>query len=210
MRGKLVIAAFLLVSGMAQAAPDAGLEIGPGSHVFWTSVYDGGSDNFREALLIKGDDFEIYRNEGELSEGTVEDHFVVFSGLYAAPCNGDMPTADERSRLAEAWPLEPGKTLSIESGDGAEFTVGAAREFFLMGKSWPAHAVSASYGGDESNAEEFVILDDIALVVSFDWDENARDTATLVTTPSAGSLEPVATETLGNCAELLDTETQKN
>jgi hypothetical protein len=183
--------------------------MGPGSKVFWTSAYDGGSDRFYETLLAQGADFEIFRNDGEWSEGGTSDHFAVFSGIYFTPCDAEMPSDEERAEIAALWPLTEGASVELSSGDGATFEIGAQRDFFLMGKKWPAHDITGKYFGDEPSEEGLIVLDDMPLTVAIRWQEGGSDTATLVTAPMSVASSPVDTDLIGNCASLLNTETNK-
>lgn len=206
----LLFGAFIFVSGAAQAAPERAIPMGPGSKVFWTSAYDGGSDRFYETLIAQGEDFEIFRNDGEWSEGGTSDHFAVFSGIYFSACDMEMPTDDERAKIAALWPLTEGASVELSSGDGATFEIGAQRDFFLMGKTWPAHDITGKYFGDEPSEEGLIVLDDMPLTVAIRWQEGGVDTATLVTAPMSVASSPIDTDLIGNCASLLNTETNKN
>lgn len=189
---------------MAEAMPDQAIPMGPGSKLFWTSAYDGGSDRFHETLIAQGDDFEIFRNEGEWAEGGVSDHFAVFSGIYYVGCDTDMPSDDERQAISGLWPLEEGASLDLTTGDGATLEIGPARDFFLMGKTWPSHTVTGKYLGDEPSEEQLIVLDDLPLTVSVVWDEGGRDAVTLVTKPPAVASIEIDTDLIGNCAGLLN------
>jgi len=210
MRCALAVLAVFSGFGSAAAAPVDLIPMGPGSKLFWVSAYDGGTDRFYETLIAQGDDFQIFRNDGEWSEGGVADHFAVFSGLHVTSCDSDMPSLEDRQKLAEFWPLQPGETVTIDSDDGAEYKVGDAREFFLMGKSWPAHSVSGTYFGDEPSEDSLIILADMALTVSIRWEDLGLDTATLITPSTSVASTPIDTDLIGNCASLLNIETDKN
>lgn len=210
MRRVLAIIAITLGSGSAAAAPEQAFPFGPGSKVFWVSTMDGSVDRFYESLIAQGEDFEIFRNDGEWSDGSVTDHFVVFSGIYFTACDTEMPSVEDRQAIAGLWPLKMGAKVEIGSNSGASLEIGAARDFFLMGKNWPAHSITGKYFGDDPSEEEIIVLDDLPLTVTVRWQEGGVDTATLVTPPPSVASAPVDTDLIGNCASLLNIETDKN
>ena len=210
MRTVLGIGALFLGSGAAYAAPDQTISMGEGSAVYWTSAYDGGNDQFHETLLVQGDDFAIFRSENEWSEGEVGDHFALFSGIYFITCDMEMPTKAERTALSEMWPLTEGATIDLSSGDAVAYVVGAPTEYFLMGKWHAAHTLSGTYQGDEPSEETLIVLDDMPLTVGLHWEDGSRDAAMLVTQPKSVASTPVDTDLIGNCASLLNNETNEN
>lgn len=199
----------LLASSVAFAAPDEDvLAVGPGSYVYWASVYDGSSDRFREHIRLQGEGFEIYQNSDEYSDGTPADYYALFSGIYYAACDTEMPTAEERADLMGLWPLTEGNAVTISSDVGAIITVGEPAEFFLMGRTWPAHRVSVAYEGDDPSEESVIVLDQVPLTVTIDWEDESSDKVLLVTRPkpeSAAELDPTL---IGNCASLLTEQTE--
>lgn len=210
MRSVLAIGAMVLGFGVASAAPDSEIPIGPGTVVYWTSAYDGGSSNFRENLIAQGDDFQLFVTEGEWAPGGLEDHFALFSGIYFAACDQRMPTAEERSDLAGLWPLTTGQQVEIATGDEATLKVGAATEVFLMGETRAAHIVNSVYRGDDPSEEDLLILDNTPLTVGVLWEDGTKDRATLVTKPNSVASMPVDTDLIGNCASLINNQTNKN
>jgi len=210
MRTVLLIGAIVIGSGAAAAAPDKVLPVRPGSSIFWTSAHDGGSDKFRETVIAQGDDFEIYRNDGEWSDGGVADHFALFSGIYFASCDTEMPTAEERAEIAGLWPLTSGASVELSNGNGARFEIGVSQEFFMMGKTWEAHTITGEYSGDEPSAEELIVLDEFPLTVAVYWEDGTKDTATLVTKPTSVASTQIDTDLIGNCASLLNNLRNKN
>lgn len=210
MRAALAIGAFILGSGAANAAPDLAFQIGQGSEIFWTSAYDGGSDNFYERLVAEQDDVQIFQSVSEWAAGDESDYFVLFSGIYYTGCDGEMPTAEERAAVANMWPLTPGSSVEIKTGDGAKFEIGEPTDFYLMGRGRPAHKVTGTYYGEEETTEEFVVLNDVKLTVAIAWEEGGRDSATLVTKPDAVASTFANTDLIGTCADLLNTETDQN
>lgn len=210
MRTVLLIGAIIIGSGVASAAPDQVLPVQPGSSIFWTSAYDGGSDNFRETVIAQGDDFEIYRNDGDWSDGGVADHFALFSGIYFASCDTEMPSAEERTEIAGLWPLTSGASVELSNGNGTRFEIGVSQEFFMMGKTWAAHTITGTYSGDEPSEEALIVLDEFPLTVAVHWEDGTKDTATLVTKPTSVASTLIDTDLIGNCASLLNNLRNKN
>lgn len=184
--------------------------MGPGSHIYWASVYDGGSDNYRETLLVEGEDFALYQMVSDWAQGDTNDYFALFSGIYYAPCEDDMPTAQEREAIAGLYPLNPGDKVEIVSNGGASFTVGEATEFFLMGRPRAAHQIDVVHAGDDPSEEAIVVLDDTPLTVAIQWDESARDLARLVTSPKSVASTRVDPDLIGSCASLMNNQTNEN
>lgn len=210
MRAALAISAVLFGSGVAQAAPDQPVSLGPGSVVFWTSAQDGNADRFRETLLIEGEDFAIYQTESDWAAGDETDYFALFSGIYYNTCDLEMPNAEERDALAALWPLTEGDTAEIATDQGASVEIGEASEFFLMGKRHAAHQISISYLGEEASEETVFVLDDVPMTVAVHWEGGGRDSATLVTRPKSVASTPVDTDLIGTCASLLNNQTDEN
>ena len=206
----LIIGALIFGSGAAQAAPDLTFPIGPGSELYWTSAYDGGSDRYKEQLIAENGDAHIFRTDTEYSEGEPSDYFALFSGIYYSTCDLEMPTAAERDALKALWPLTSGSVVELQSGDGAKIEIGAPTEYYLMGQSRPAHIVTGTYYGEEESTETLVVLDDVQLTVSIEWQEDGKDSAMLVTKPDAVASTMANTDLIGNCADLLNTLTNEN
>ena len=172
--------------------------------MFWISNYDGTADQYQEKLIAKGDDFAIYHNISEWNDGEPSDYFALFDGIYYQTCDLDMPTDEERAALTALRPFEPGAQVEITSGDDARVTVGEAKDFFLMGRNWPAHEMSLSYKNEDGDSEETItVLDDLPLTVAIKWDENSQDTAMLVTRAKAELTPEINQDLIGNCASLL-------
>lgn len=155
--------------------------------MYWASLYDGNSDP--------------------------SDYHVLFSGIYFATCDTEMPSQAERDALAALRPLSEGARIEITSGDGASFTVGAPTTAFLMGRDRPAHLVSGIYAGDDAEdetTETLVVLDRAPLTASVDWQDEGRDKMMLVTQPRPDRVEPLDTDLIGNCARLWIEQTDKN
>ncbi|MEO1305044.1 MAG: hypothetical protein AAFV37_08710 [Pseudomonadota bacterium] len=208
MRAAISLGAMIMGSGAAMAAPDHAFPIGQGSELFWVSAYDGGSDRFYESIVAEQADVQIYKTQGEYAAGDVGDYFALFSGIYVAGCDGDMPTQDERSAIADLWPLTPGSVVEISSGDGAKLEVGEPTEFFLMGQSRPAHIITGTYYGEDTSTEEIIVLDDVKATVGIRWQESGQDSVVLVTRPDDPASTFADTDLIGTCADLLNTETQ--
>jgi len=210
MRGALAIATLIFGSGAAFAAPDQSIPLGPGSTIYWTSAYEGGTDKFQERLVHDGEDFHIYKTDGEAAANDPSDYFALFSGIYFTGCDTEMPNAEERAQIAGLWPLTPGASVDISTGDGAKYEVGEPQEVFLMGKTRSAHLIKGTYYGEDASGEMLTVLDDLPLTVGIQWDEGGKDTATLITRPNAVASTMVDTDLIGTCASLLNTQTDKN
>ena len=210
MRPVLIIGALFLGSGAAQAAPDLAFPLGAGSDLYWTSAYEGGSDRFTERLMAENGDVQIFRTDTEYSEGAPSDYFALFSGIYYTTCDLDMPTSEERAALEGLWPLTPGSLVEIKSGDGAKIEVGEPTDYYLMGKRRPAHVVTGTYFGEEESSETLIVLDDVKLTVSIKWQDDGKDSVMLVTKPDAVASTYPNTDLIGNCADLLNTQTNEN
>lgn len=172
--------------------------------VYWVSASDGSTDRFQERLIAEKDDAQIYQTISDWQAEDASDYFALFSGIHFVSCDEGMPTAEERDKVAGLWPLTEGAVVELTSGDGATFEVKEPLDFFLMGKTYPAHIVSGKYGGDEPSEEDLVILDEAPLTVRIDWEDGGRDTATLVTRPPAVASPLEDLDSIGNCASLLN------
>lgn len=209
MRTVLTIGAVLLGSGTAQAAPDQSPLMGPGSSVYWTSAHDGNADRFRETLLAQGEDFALFKTESEWAAGDEADYFALFSGIYYNTCDLEMPTAEERAALAGLWPLTEGGAVELSSDQGAIVEVGSQTEYYLMGQMRDAHSISLAYLGDDPSEETIFVLDALPLTVAIHWQDGSQDSATLVTRPRSVASTPVDTDLIGNCASLLNNQTEQ-
>ena len=59
-------------------------------------------------------------------------------------------------------------------------------------------------------SETLVVLDDVQLTVSIEWQEDGKDSVMLVTKPDAVASTMANTDLIGNCADLLNTQTNEN
>lgn len=210
MRAVLAIGALLFGSGVAQAAPDQSPSMGPGSTVYWTSAHDGNVDRFRETLVFQGEDFVLFKTNGDWGAGDETDYFALFSGIYYNTCDLEMPTTEERAALAALWPLTEGNKLEITTDQGTAFEVGAPIDYYLMGKAHSAHTITVAYKGEEPSGETIIVLDDLPVTVAVDWEEGGRDSVTLVTKPKSVASTPVDTDLIGTCASLLNNQIEAN
>lgn len=206
MRVALAIVFSIIGSGAAFAAPDQTIPLGPGSTIYWTSAYEGGTDKFQERFIYAGEDFDLYRTDGD---GDASDYFALFSGIYFTTCDTEMPTADERAQLAALWPLIEGASVEISTGDGAKYEVGAPAPTFLMGETRAAHVIEGTYFGEDASRETLTILEDLPFTVGIQWEDGGKDTVTLITQPDAVASTMVDTDLIGNCASLMNTQTDK-
>ena len=211
MRKALLAAGLISSFPSALAETETALPLGPGSTLFWQSIFDGDSDKFSEKVIAEGEDFKIYQSNTDFSDGGPADFFALFSGIDFRSCDDEMPTPEERIAVAALWPLEAGKTANIfvTSDNLATIEIQETTDFFLMGQTFPAHAVKIDYQNNEEVEDEaLVILDGTELTVRINWSETSRDTLSLVTKPRPGAVYDVSEEAIGTCAALL-TETKK-
>ena len=203
---RVVSALTVLMCGActAGAAPTSPIPFGPGSTIHWVSASDGNSDRFYERMIAEQGDLQIFQTVSDWPAGDASDFFALFSGVYFVSCDQDMPSAEERAKIAALWPLTEGAVVDVSTGDGATFEVKTPLEFFLMGKWFPAHVVGGKYHGDEESEEDLVILDDVPITVRIDWEDGGRDTATLITRPPAVAAPLEDSGLIGNCATLLN------
>lgn len=190
---------------MAHAAPDAVIPVGPGSHAFWATTYGSSVDRYSEKILKTGDGYELFELHEDYKSGGPSDYYALFSGIYYASCDEDMPTADERDALKALFPLMPDKSVQIGTSEsGTKISVQAPAEYFLMGKTWDAHTVKIEYTGEEPSEEVVTVLNDMPLTVRIDWDEDSKDTLLLMTKPKPDATPELDTDLIGNCASLLN------
>lgn len=209
MRLVLLMAAALIAGASAAADEKNSLAVGPGSYIYWTSAYDGGSEQYQEKMIAEGDGFAVYQSVNDYQSSDASDYFALFSGTYFTTCDAEMPTEEERKALAALLPFTAGQSVEITSGDGARVEIGAATEFFLMGKTWPAHKVAYAYAdGDGTTDEDVIVLDQVPVTVSIRWDESSVDAVTLVTRPKSEFEPDLSEDTIGNCASLFNQQIQ--
>lgn len=191
------------------AADEPGLpELEAGSSVFWTSSNNGSMDTFRERVVLTGDDWVLYQSiydSEEDEEMSPDSLFLLFGGIdYRSCVEAPLPTEAERDAIKALRPFTEGATVELASlEDGPVVKVGAATEYFLMGKTYPAHEVLIDYG-DASLDEKLVILDDYPLTVVIDWDESSQDRVMMVSGAKATKITPPTASQLGACAAILD------
>lgn len=203
-RGAAALAFLALSSGAASSQAVEALDLGPGSQVFWINNYDGGLDHFQEKLVGQAGDVGVYKNVYDGVEESPSEYFALFSGIYYITCDDEMPSQDEQDAMAALRPFEAGKTLVVASGNDAEIVIVEPTEFFLMGRSWPAHTLQLTYGNDDERSTETIsVLDDYPLTVQIDWEDNSKDTAMLVTRSKDMAQIDADEDLIGNCAGLL-------
>ena len=198
--GLFVSAAPLAVSA-APGLPD----VGGGSIVYWSSAYEGSSDQYHERILATGDDWVLFKSEfdDDFVETETSDLFMIFSGTEYRACDETMPTAEERQALAALFPLEEGATVALTSDDGDRTVrVGAATNYFLMGQMHPAHEVFMEFEDEEQN-HKLVVLDEKPFTVAIDWNETSSDRVMSITSPKEAPRSGQTAEDLGNCAAFL-------
>lgn len=203
-RAGIVTSILLFGAGAASAVPNETILVGPGSITYWASSYDGSVERFQEQVLAQGDGFKLYKMHDDYLIGEPSDYYALFSGIFYAGCDQELPTAEERARIKELYPLETGKSVEIGSPDLIKIEVEAATEMFLMGQTWPAHKIKIDYQGEDASQENITVLDQVPLTVRVDWEEDSQDTLVLVTSPTPQSPAPLDPDLIANCASLLN------
>ena len=201
------LAAMLATSGAAAQGSSLPAAIEPGASVYWASVYEGGSDPFRERVVATGKDWVIYQTifEGDEDKSpSSDDSFVLFSGIdYRGCAEGPLANEAERKAIAALRPFKAGDTVELGSmTQKPVLRVGEATDVFLMGQKRAAHDILIDYEDDELD-ERLVVLDELPLTVKIEWAENTEDRVMLVSGPKNTELKPIDAGQLGVCAALL-------
>jgi hypothetical protein len=180
-------------------------DVGSGSIVYWSSSYEGASDQFHERVLAVGDDWVLFKSkfDDEFLDDEISDLFMIFSGIEYRACDESMPSDEDREALASLFPLEEGRTISLAlDDDELAIRVGSATSYFLMGQMHPAHDVFLVFEDEEYN-QKTVVLDEKPFTVAIDWDEKSSDRVMSITSPKEAPRSGQTTEDLGNCAAFL-------
>ena len=216
MSGKSITAAFLcslaLVGAPFADAQSGDLpELEAGASIFWATSAGVSENTFRERVVAVGEDWVLYESLFEdawTDEDTpvAERLFLLFSGIDYRGCHEDpLPTPEERAALKSLRPVTPGDKVEIGSLDSAPvITVGEPVEYYLMGKTHPAHRIMLDHQGDDMTDENLVVLDEADLTVVIDWDDESRDKVMSI---MRAKREPAAAYTdieLGTCAPIMN------
>ena len=194
------------LGGMMILAASAQSEYTPppvGTMVTWSFGNDDGRETRISEVVATGSDFVIYLSDLRLNENNPASYLVEFSGLHVASCAGDLPSEDERERLAAAWPLVDGETVEIAGNGGAVYTIGRLISHTLNAAEGPMQAreIKASYG---SVTNDITLSLNWNIPVAVGWADGTGDKALEVMSPTQG-LSPKTDlgSVLGQCAGLL-------
>ena len=192
--------------GQELPAPEAGVSL------FWASNYTGDNSSFRERVVAAGEDWAIYESlwDTPYDDGVEPgpgDYFAMFNGIDYRSCSEDeMPSEAERAGLSALRPFEEGTELVLTSLDASpSIRVGAAVDFFLMGKTVQGREVVLDFADDaeDKTDEALTVLENDPYTVKLDWGEDGIDRVMLIAQSDTPVETPTA-EMLGNCASLLN------
>ena len=188
------------------SAADAQDEYTPpplGTMVTWSFGSEGGRETRLSEVVATGPDYAIFQSDLRLSADNPAAYFVEFSGIHITSCAADMPSREQRDRLASAWPLESGDTIEVAGDQLAVYTIGELMNHTLNIAEGPTEArqVKVDYGDIEND-----IMLSLAwnMAVAVQWPDGTGDRA-LEIVPPAKSPAPRSDlmRVIGNCAGLL-------
>lgn len=203
-RAILLSATTLVVFDSPVFADDEYLPPQVGTMVTWSFGTEDERETRISEVVATGSDFAIYLSDLRMDDKQPSSYFVEFSGIHIASCADDLPTADQRARLAETWPLTTGDMVDVEGAFTATYTIGEVESYTLNAAEGPSDArhISADYGSVENDITFSLVWN---MPVAISWPDGTGDKALEVLPPadSSQSLENLR-ESLGNCAALLD------
>jgi len=204
---RCMLIAFWLCGPLGLAAADAEFE--PplvGTQVTWQEpAIDEGRETRVSQVVAKGHDFAIYLYDISYDVEKPSSYFAEFSGIHVSSCVDEMPTAVEREKLRNLWPLEPGKSLQIGDPDTISTTyevgVRTVHAVSQIDGERPAHHVTAIVG--DIRTDVMVSLD-WGTPVLMGWHNGDNARAIELFSPTLPvSLDSLDVSSLGACAQLL-------
>lgn len=173
-----------------------------GTQITWSDNSGGETKTRVSEVVAVGSDFAIHLYNLGWDNGRASSYFAEFSGLHVVSCASVMPSREERDRLRALWPLQSGKTLSLEAPQTLTYEVGYAEEYTVSQSegSAVAYRVKSRFGDHETGV---LISLDLNTTVEMAWSDGAKDRAIDVfRKPSTG--DDALDQKLGLCQALLE------
>lgn len=167
-----------------------------------------------DTVIAVGDDFALHRARGYWdvfsTEIEWEDYYAEFSGFLVVTCTDEMPSEDVRKAAYDFWPLEPGKSVKLETdGFTWNYKVVETGDVSIAGKTYDTVTIEGRDLLDEDGYFELMsVSTELNTYLASEYDVMGKEIATAVAMPETDfRITEDIREQLGQCAALLDTAT---
>jgi len=163
-----VFAALTCASLIAcNAASESGGYVPPkvGTEFNWKYIYESEATKAVVKVVATGPDFAVFLEKDSTA-------FVEFSGLDFMGCDEELPTADIRAALFDAWPLTAGTEIVSTS---ATITIKDKSVYRLDSKNQPVVWMDYDSATAGESDDEFAISTDLNTIVQYKWGDGSED-----------------------------------
>ena len=198
----MLLAISTIAGSFATVAQSSDLTPQAGSILYWVGHDGSSSYRFEEAVLFHDDDVTLYQTfpdeYDEDREPTVDDFYILLSGVQYVACNRDLPSAEYRAAL-KAYVREgaEGDEFELVGDDPSTLQIKAEEPVFLMGQTFMGTWVNS-----DTTDEQYLIHRETGLNFKLRWAEDVSDTLVLKTKQKEIDFGGIMVH-LGNCATLI-------
>ncbi|MEM7492449.1 MAG: hypothetical protein AAF296_03650 [Pseudomonadota bacterium] len=198
----LLLAISTIAGSFATVAQSSDLIPQAGSVLYWVGHDGSTSYRYEEAVLFHDDDVTLYQTfpeEYDEDRGpTVDDFYILLSGVQHVACNRELPSADYRERLkAYVRKGAEGDEFELVGDHRSTLQIKAEEPVFLMGETFTGTWVHA-----DTTDEQYLIDRESGLNFKLRWAEDISDTLVLKTKQKEIDFSGIMVH-LGNCAMLI-------
>ena len=174
-----------------------------GTQLTWSDNSGGEGQTRVSEVVATGPDFAIHLYNLGWDNKRPSSYFAEFSGVHIASCSSAMPSQQERDSLRTLWPLQNGKTTTLDGLVSTTYEVGFAEEYTISQSEGPAvsYRITSKIGEREAAV---VISSALNTVVEMAWSDGSKVQAIDVFRKASASADDTLKQSLGLCRALLD------
>ena len=202
---RLVLSFALVIIGNAALATAQTSYTPPpiGTQLTWSDNSGGEGQTRVSEVVATGPDFAIHLYNLGWDNKRPSSYFAEFSGVHIASCSSAMPSQQERDSLRTLWPLQNGKTATLDGFVSMTYEVGFAEDYTISQSEGSAvsYRITSKIGKRETAV---IISSTLNTVVEMAWSDGSKVQAIDVFRKASASADDTLKQSLGLCRALLD------